>query len=135
MSLTRRGKARWRVGGTAALKSTGPVSREKLSPASWAKLEAELKRGPLAHGFADDQRWTLGLKTVIGRMFHVGYTIEGVAKLLKRHGWSWQVPVRRAAERDETAIAVWKNEVWPQLKPPRRTWVPGSASPTRRARG
>ena len=25
----------------------------------YVRLEAELQRGPLAHGFADDQRWTL----------------------------------------------------------------------------
>ncbi|MFD9824974.1 helix-turn-helix domain-containing protein [Streptomyces violascens] len=29
-------------------------------------------------------------------------------RLLKRHGWSCQVPVRRAMERDEEAIEVWK---------------------------
>ena len=66
-------------------------------------------RGPLAHGFADDQRWTLGrIKTLIGRLFHVGYTPEGVWKLMRRHGWSCQVPVRQALERDEEAVAVWE---------------------------
>jgi transposase len=84
---------RWRRasrdGGTAALKSAGPVSRERLSSQQWARLEAELRRGPLAHGFADDQRWTLSrIKTLIGRLFHVGYTVEGTWKLLRRHGWS-----------------------------------------------
>ncbi len=50
----------WQDGGAEALRSRGPVSREKLSPQQWAQLEAELRRGPLAHGFAGDQRWTLG---------------------------------------------------------------------------
>jgi transposase len=60
----------------------------------------------LAHGFGDDQRWTLArVKTLIGKLFHIGYTIEGVSKLLRRHGWSVQVPARRALERDEQAIA------------------------------
>jgi transposase len=40
---------------------------------------------------------------------------------MRRHGWSWQVPVRRAVERDEEAIAVWKAEVWPEVKGQRRT--------------
>ena len=72
-----------------------------------ARLEAELRRGLLAHGFADDQRWTLSrIKTLIGRLFHVGYTPEGVWKLMRRHGWSCQVPVRQALERDEDAVAV-----------------------------
>ncbi|MFI5571341.1 winged helix-turn-helix domain-containing protein [Streptomyces sp. NPDC051740] len=45
------------------------------------------------------------MKLLIGRLFHVGYTVQGVWRLLKRHhGWSCQVPVRRALERDEAAI-------------------------------
>ncbi|GGS69188.1 hypothetical protein GCM10010156_30180 [Planobispora rosea] len=144
--------------GTAALKSTGPVSREKLSPVSWAKLEAELNRGPLAHGFADDQRWTLGrVKTVIGRMFHVGYTIEGVAKLL---GAAWLVlagagtagrRTRRDRDRgvEERGVAAGKttaadlgawicfaDEAGQGLRPPKaRTWAPRGARPVVHTRG
>jgi putative transposase len=132
----RRWRRAWRDGGTEALRSKGPVSRERLSPQQWARLEAELRRGPLAHGFAADQRWTLGrIKTLIGRLFHVGYTPEGVWRLLRRHGWSCQVPVRQAMERDEDAVTVWKAEVWPDIKAPRAIWAPSSASRTRRARG
>ncbi|MGW7485351.1 winged helix-turn-helix domain-containing protein [Nonomuraea muscovyensis] len=134
-TVTRWRKA-WREGGIQALRSKGPVSAEKLSGRQWARLEAELSRGPLAHGFSDDQRWTLvRVKTLIGRLFHIGYTVEGVGKLLRRHGWSVQVPVRRALERDEQAIAAWKQEVWPDVKPPRRTWAPTSVSRTRQVRG
>jgi putative transposase len=132
----RRWRQAWQDRGAEALRSRGPVSREKLSPQQWARLEQELRKGPLAHGFAGDQRWTLSrIKTLIGKLFHVGYTIEGVWKLMRRHGWSCQVPARRALERDEEAIAVWKAEVWPDIKGPRATWAPGSASRTRRARG
>jgi transposase len=132
----RRWRRAWRQGGPVALKSKGPVSAERLSPAQWARLEAELRRGPLAHGFADDQRWTLSrVETLIGRLFHVGYTVQGTWKLLRRHGWSCQVPVRQAMERDEAAIAVWKAEVWPEIKAPRATWAATSASRTRQARG
>jgi len=68
------------------------------------RLELELRKGPLAHGFAHDQRWTLGrIKTLIGRLFHVGYTVEGGGSLMRRHGWSAQVPVRQAMERDDEA--------------------------------
>src|SRR6201987_5919722 len=124
----RRWHRAWQAGGTEALRSRGPVSRERLSPQQWARLEAELRKGPLAHGVANDQRWTLGrIKTLIGRLFHVGYTPEGVWKLLRRHGWSCQVPVRQAMERDEEAIAAWKAEVWPDIKAPHATWAPSSA--------
>jgi len=57
----RRWHRAWRDGGTEALRSKGPVSRERLSPQQRARLEPELRKGPLAHGFAHDQRWTLGL--------------------------------------------------------------------------
>ncbi|WP_182905736.1 winged helix-turn-helix domain-containing protein [Microbispora sp. H13382] len=36
--------------------------------------------------------------------------MTGVSKLLERHGYSWQVPVRRSAARDEEAIARWRSE-------------------------
>jgi transposase len=132
----RRWRRAWQAGGAEALRSKGPVSAERLSPQQWARLELELGKGPLAHGFAADQRWTLGrIRTLIGKLFHVGYTVGGVRKLMRRHGWSCQVPVRQAMERDDSAVEVWKAEVWPQLKAPRGTWAPSSASRTRRARG
>jgi hypothetical protein len=35
--------------------------------------DEQRRKGPLAHGFANDQRWTLGrIKTLIGKLFHVG---------------------------------------------------------------
>src|SRR6266702_3038064 len=93
----RRWRRAWAGGGIEALRSRGPVSREKLSGQQWARLEAELRKGPLAHGFAGDQRWTLGrIKTLIGKLFHVGYTAEGVWKLMRRHGW-WCGCAARAA--------------------------------------
>jgi putative transposase len=52
---------------------------------------------------------------VIGRLFHVGCTVEGGWQLRRRHGWSSQVPARRAVERDEErdeeAIETWKQQV------------------------
>jgi transposase len=126
----------WREGGLDALRSTGPVSVERLSPAQWARLERELERGPAAHGWDEGGGWTLvRIKALIGRMFHVGYTVQGVSKLLRRHGWSVQMPVHRAIERDRAAVQRWTSEVWPQVKPPRRTWAPTSASRTKRDRG
>ncbi|MEV0521800.1 winged helix-turn-helix domain-containing protein [Streptomyces sp. NPDC050439] len=39
-----------------------------------------------------------------------------VWRLLHRHGWSWQSPARRAIERDEHAVHLWKKGVWPQAE-------------------
>jgi inorganic triphosphatase YgiF len=44
----RRWHRAWREGGAEALRSRGPVSRERLSAQQWARLELELRRGPLA---------------------------------------------------------------------------------------
>ncbi len=81
-----------------------------------------------------DQRWTLGrIKTVIGRRFHMTYTVQGVRKLLVRNGWSCQVPARRALERYDEAVAGWVKEVWPYAEDSRRTMEPGSSSRTKPA--
>ncbi|WP_455685223.1 winged helix-turn-helix domain-containing protein, partial [Streptomyces yangpuensis] len=93
----------WRESGETGVLSKGSPGRPRLSEAQIARLERELERSPLAHGWAD-QRWTLArIKTLIGRLFHVSYTVEGTWRLLKRHGWSWQQPTRRAIERDGRA--------------------------------
>lgn len=49
------------------------------------RLERELERGPLVHGWAD-QRWTPArAKTLIGRLFHVSCTVEETWRLPHRH--------------------------------------------------
>ncbi len=66
-----------------------------------------------------------------GALFHVSYTVEGTWLLLKRHGWSWQQPARRAIERDDAAVEVWKKETWPRVRAPRRRVTAGSSSRTK----
>jgi transposase len=64
-------------------------------------------KGPAAHGWDEDQQWTLArVAQVIRELFGQEYTLRGVSYLLHRIGWSPQVPVHRAAERDEEACAV-----------------------------
>ncbi len=111
-------RRRWRAGGCAALASRGPGGEKcRLSAAQLARLAAELDKGPAAHGWAEDQRWTLDRVTALtGRLFHVRYTPRGVSYLLHRIGWSPQVPVHRAAQRDETAIAAWRAVTWARVR-------------------
>lgn len=126
-----RWRSAWSQGGPRALAWKGPASLPLLSDELFAVLEAELDKGPLAHGWPD-QTWTLArIKTLIGRRFHKSYTIQGVAALLKRHGWSCQVPARRAVERDEAAVAGWVKATWPQVEAPWRRSGPGWSSKTR----
>jgi transposase len=122
---------RWRralaAGGRAALASRGAGgARCKLSPAQLRELEAVLDAGPAAQGWDEDQCWTLArIAETARRRFGVDCTLAGMDLLLHRIGWSVQVPARQAAERDEAAIARWREETWPALKGRRRTWAHG----------
>ena len=66
----------WRAGGEAALASRGVGGSPcKLDDAQLAQLRAALKAGPAAHGWKQDQRWTLARVTeLIGRLFGVSCT-------------------------------------------------------------
>ena len=44
------------------------------------------------------------------------YSKSQVSRLLKQLGWTPQVPITRAIQRDEEAIARWRAESWPALK-------------------
>jgi putative transposase len=122
----------WKSGGTAALTSKGPGGTPpKLTTEQQARLDKELQAGPAAHGWVEDQRWTLArVAKLIKRLFGVSYSLKGVSLLLHRMGYSVQVPAHRAAERDEEAITTWRKETWPQVKTRRGGWVRGSSSPT-----
>ena len=111
-------RRRWRAGGEAALASQGPGGAAcRLSAGQAARLRAALEGGPAVWGWDEDQRWTLArVATLIARLFHVRYTLRGVSYLLHRLGYSPQVPIHRAAERDEKAIAAWKAATWVKLR-------------------
>jgi transposase len=111
-------RRRWRAGGEAALVSRGPGGAVcRLSGRQLARLRAALDLGPAACGWRQDQRWTLARVTaLIGRLFHVHYTLRGTSYLLHRLGFSPQVPAHRAAERDEAAIAAWRTGTWVKVR-------------------
>ncbi|WP_455907607.1 IS630 family transposase [Streptomyces mirabilis] len=112
----------WCDGGVQALSSRGPSgSRCRLSPRCLEKLAAHLEQGPAAHGWVEDQVWTAArVATLIGRKFHVSYSVSGATRLMHRLGFSPQVPARRVAERDEQAVNVWKEATWAEVKEPGR---------------
>jgi transposase len=108
-------RRRWKAGGRTALVSKGASgSNGRLDQPRLDRLAAALEQGPAAHGYTEDQRWTLSrVADLIARMFHVRYTLRGVSYLLHRMGFSPQIPAHRATERDEQAIATWRREAWP----------------------
>ena len=123
----------WEAGGAPGLASKGQAARCRLSADQLAELDRVLDAGPAAAGW-QDQRWTLArIRDLIGATFRVQYTIPGTWYLLRRRGWTCQLGARRATERDDGAIEVWKKETWPRVKGPRRPSAAGSSSRTRPA--
>ncbi|MER5720341.1 winged helix-turn-helix domain-containing protein [Streptomyces sp. NPDC002132] len=125
----------WRDGGGQALASRGPSgSRCRLPSRSLEKLAGYLEQGPAAHGWVEDPVWTASrVATLIGRKFHVSYSVSGATRLTHRLGFSPQVPARRVAERDEQAVAAWKEATWAEVKGPGRRAEATSASRTKPA--
>jgi transposase len=134
LRVTERSVHRWRrawlAAGPAGLASKGQAARCRLDDGQLAELEAVLDAGPLAAGFGD-QRWTLArIRDLIAGRFGADYTLPGVWYLLRRLGWTCQLGARRAIERDDGAVEVWKKETWAQVKRRRRPSAAGSSSKT-----
>lgn len=106
------------AGGVSALMSKGPGGNAcRLSSSQLDLLRAALQAGPDTYGWREDQRWTLARVTVlIGRLFHVRYTLRGTSYLLHRIGFSPQKPIHRAVERNEAAIAEWRTLTWAKVR-------------------
>jgi len=80
------------------------------------RVQIALMEGPTAHGFGTPL-WTLKrVRVFIEREFGVQYSEVHVWRLLGQMGFSSQRPERRALERDEAAIEMWKKRTWPGLK-------------------
>src|SRR3954454_11483286 len=88
----------------------------RLTPEQVRLIPDFLWHGAKAYGFRGDV-WTCGrVAGVIREEFDVSYSNSQVSRLLKQLGWTPQVPITRAIQRDEEAIARWRTESWPKLK-------------------
>jgi transposase len=103
--------------GVDALRShpaAGPVPR--LTAEQRRLIPEFLWHGPEAYGFRG-QVWTCArIALVLEEEFGVRYHKDHVGRLLKELGWTPQIPIRRASQRDESAIRRWRAEVWPDLR-------------------
>jgi transposase len=108
--------ARARQGGREALASRPvPGRAPKLSAPQTDLIPEFLWHGAEAYGFRGGV-WTCArIAEVIEEEFGAAYHKDHVGRLLKELRWTPQVPVRRAIQRDEKAIARWRVEVWPEL--------------------
>src|SRR5512147_1347752 len=74
-----------------------------------------LWHGAESYGFRGDV-WTCErVAGVLYQEFGVAYSKSQVSRLLKRLGWTPQVPITRAIQRDDEAIERWRTESWPVL--------------------
>ncbi len=108
--------ARAHRGGLAALRAhPAPGRPPKLSEAQKRLIPEFLWHGPEAYDFRG-QVWTHArIARVIEDEFGVRYHKGHVGRLLQELCWTPQVPIRRAIQRDEEAIARWRDETWPEL--------------------
>ncbi len=113
--------SRWRKqyaeGGKKALEKAGRAGRmPRMTTAQTKKLVRKLVAGPEKLGY-ETPLWTCPrVADLIEQLFGIQYHPGHVWKLLRALGWSVQRPVGRARERNEEAIAEWKQVTWPNAK-------------------
>jgi transposase len=108
---------RVREGGVQALSHRRPPGApRRLAAEQLARVPTLLQRGPQAYGFRG-QVWTRKRIAEVMRVeFGMVYHPTHVGRFLKALRWSPQKPVRRARQRDEAAIAQWREERWTAIK-------------------
>ena len=103
--------------GIAALRAhSSPGHPPKLTPAQKRRIPEFLWHGAEAYGFRGDVWTCIRIAHVIEWEFGVGYHKDHVSRLLKELNWTPQIPITRAIQRDEEAIARWRLNVWPELR-------------------
>ncbi len=109
--------ARGRAGGTEALHTQkSPGAPARLSSAQHVRLLALLSAGAEAAGFVGEV-WTQSrVARLIKREFGVSYHRDHIGRLLRALGWSVQKPQEQATQRDDAAIAQWREQTWPAIK-------------------
>jgi len=111
-------RAAWQQGGEAALapKPVPGAPRQLTDKQCQQLVPLSLKgKGARAHGFPNELSTLKRIAAVIPVHFGVPYHPAHVWKILRRLGWSCQVPERRPIQRDEQAITHWKRDRWPAI--------------------
>jgi transposase len=114
----------WQKDGGEGLIQNRRGPKRRLTPEQVQQLAQALVAGPHAQGDATDL-WTLErIAALIEKLFGISYHRGHVWYLLEEMGFSAQKPQSRAIERNEEAITLWKDEVWPLIKRGHNSGVP-----------
>jgi len=105
-----------RLHGSRSLRShPSPGRPSRLTSAQKRLIPDFLWHGAEAYRFRGDywncRRVAAVLQEEFGIRFHRGH----VSRILKDLGWTPQLPITRAIQRDELEIARWRRDVWPGL--------------------
>lgn len=93
-----------------------PGAVPKLDAARLRLLPDLLGHGAEGWGFRGELRPCARVAAVLKEEFGVTYSRSPVSRLLKALAWTPQRPLERASQRDEAAIAHWRQVRWPELK-------------------
>lgn len=107
----------WKQKGSDGLKSKGRSGAPpKLTEKQLKKVEAELLKGPIVHGYATEL-WTLErIAKLIRKTTKVTFHPGHVWRLLQDLGWSSEKPETRARERNEKRIKQWIRRDFPRIQ-------------------
>lgn len=109
--------ARGKTDGVEALRNRKPPGApRRLTSQHHDQLPSLLARGAEAFGFRGDIWTRARIAAIIKREFGVSYHPDHIGRLLAEIAWSVQKPVERATQRNEAAIAEWRDKHWPALK-------------------
>ena len=101
--------------GLEALFSHPHGGHSKLTVHQKSLIPDILWHGAEAYGFQGDF-WTCArIVKVLQWEFGVTYHKDHLGRLLRNMGWSPQIPITRAIQRDEDAIEFWRTNTWPKL--------------------
>jgi transposase len=92
----------------------GPAG--KLLPGQREWIPDFLWHGAEAYGFRGDVWNCARVAKVIEEELGVRYHPGHVSRILRDLGWTPQVPLTRAIQRNEEEIQRWRDEVWPELR-------------------
>jgi transposase len=116
-STVKRVKKAYAQGGIAAL-ATKPHggSQPRMTAAQGQELLQLLSRGATAFGYDSDWWNCSRINQLIADKFGIQYHTRHIGRVLKKLGWSRQLPKVQAPQRDEAAIEQWRKQDWPRLK-------------------
>jgi transposase len=103
-------------GAAGKLKARSLGRPRRLDEEQCKAIRAILLVGALTAGFPTEL-WTIKrVRAVIKQRFGIAYSTTGCWHLLRQLGFTPQKPDKRALQRNEEAIELWKRKTWPSLK-------------------